>query len=396
MHKKTIETLTDIEIRGLSSHYSLADGHAYQDIDECYKAIINSLPDCWGEACTRPIPELEFSFKQAYATLAGSPALTGITQFKICPTASNSIDIVGAFLAELNIKTALIEPTFDNLALLLKRRSVELVSIYDDLLVDAARHDGLGPDVLDENVRALFLVNPNNPTGRVLSEAEFRAIVNYCAHTGTKVILDNSFRLHNRRPFDDYRLLEESGVSFVCIEDTGKVFPTLDMKGSLLVYSEDNQPLMDRIYNEIFLCTSAFSLVVLEKFLTVTAQVGLHKTVWRTVDTHRQLLRAALDLSILEVDLSARQSSLSVEWLDCSLAGLDDFRVCSQFEQQGITVLPGRMFYWNSHHVPAHQRNLRISLLKPHAKFADAVDRLSMSVGRKLVLPLGVPVTLGS
>jgi hypothetical protein len=54
------------------------------------------------------------------------------------------------------------------------------------------------------------------------------------------------------------------------------------------------------------------------------------------------------------------------------------------------------MFYWNSHHVPAHQRNLRVSLLKPHAKFADAVDRLSMSVGRKLVLPLGVPVTLGS
>lgn len=396
MHTQNIETLTDIEIRGLSSHYSLADGHAYQDVDECYQPIIDTLPESWARARSVPIPEMEHTFKRAYASLARSPVLTELTQFKICPTASNSIDIVGAFLAELKLKTALIEPTFDNLALLLKRRSVQLESISDDLLVSAAQDDAISSGILNEDIGALFVVNPNNPTGRVLSEAEFTTILEYCERTRTKIILDNSFRLHNRTPFDDYRLMIESGVSFVCIEDTGKVFPTLDMKASLLVYSQDNSELIERLYNEIFLCTSVFSLAVLEQFLTATERFGLQKTVWQTVDSHREMLRATLNRSTLEVDSVARHSALSVEWLDCSLTGMDDLRMCTLLEQKGITILPGRMFYWNSHHLAVNQHNLRVSLLKPRDKFAEAIGRLGRSIQRRPAFPAGMPETLGS
>jgi len=193
MYIATNDTLTDIEIRGLSASFSLADGHAYQDTGHHYQSIIDDLSSCWQRATQASVPEMEDNFKNSFATLIGSPTVASLSDFRICPTASNSIDIIGAFLAQSGLRTALIEPTFDNLALLLKRRGASVVSASDDGLMAAARA-GSPADVLERlDVAALFLVNPNNPTGRTLEGAELEALLAYCNRTGTKLIMDNSF-----------------------------------------------------------------------------------------------------------------------------------------------------------------------------------------------------------
>jgi aspartate/methionine/tyrosine aminotransferase len=366
------ETLTDIELLGLASSFNLADGHAYQDLEGCYSSIPTELPQMWSEAACSAIPKMTAHFKNTFAGLIESPTLYDFRDFKVCPTASNSIDIIGAFLRAKSLRTTLIEPTFDNLALLLRRRGVDLYALNDERFQQAAESDAL--DTLPElgTCRALFLVNPNNPTGHVLDAKSFSNVVEFCARRGMTLLMDNSFRLFNRQPFDDYSILQEAGVSFVCFEDTGKAFPTQDMKASLLFYSEDNQALIEEIYNEIYLCVSNFSLNILSRFMDATSRTGLAPALWQIVDERRIMLRNVISGSALRVAANAKKSPLGVEWLDCGSIG-SDLSLCRDLRGRGLVILPGRYFFWNSSLANRHHQNVRISLLKDRKTFVTSL-----------------------
>ncbi len=272
-------TLTDFEVEGLKAPLSLADGHAYQDLSGVYSEILREFPSIWSWGIDTAIPDAEAYFLAAFAKLAKESSLQRQRHFRICPTASNSIDIVGAFLAARNLGVALVEPTFDNLALLLRRRKVPIFpvpesAIYEDLSKEARLRDFPNPTAIG----ALFLVNPNNPTGRELSNDQLAQLVDLCVDRGWVLILDNSFRFHSRKSLDDYGVLNASGIPYICIEDTGKTFSTLDMKASPLVYSESCAHIIEEIYGELFLCVSNFTLGLLGRLMELTerSDVGQH------------------------------------------------------------------------------------------------------------------------
>src|SRR5207253_8727062 len=54
----------------------------------------------------------------------------------------------------------------------------------------------------------------------------------------------------------------------------------------------------------------------------------------------------ALPIS-LYVAPEAAASKLSVEWVDCSLTGMNDVECTEFLNRAGIRVLPGRYFFWN-------------------------------------------------
>jgi aspartate/methionine/tyrosine aminotransferase len=371
-----MQTLTDFEVRGLASHANLADGHAYQDLGGHFTGIVTQLRSIWATAAKYGIPETNDRFKKAFARLAQSETLGRSANYTICPTASNSIDIVAAFLKECGRRTALIEPTFDNLALLLKRRRAPVMAIPEEFVFDADRHVDLLRLLRAAHCDTLFVVNPNNPTGKCLSREAFEGLAIMCANASILLIIDSSFRFYNRSAFDDYGVLEATGVSFLMLEDTGKVFPTLDMKASLLSYSTDNRDLIEEIYKELYLCSSAFALAVLTEFLDVTSRVGLGASVWTTVDKHRDLLRNAIAGSQLVVAHGSAKSTLSVEWLACHETGKHDLEICSELIRRGLAVLPGRLFYWASADSSARQAHIRISLMKPERVVAAGLERL--------------------
>lgn len=368
----TSRTLTDFELIGLNSEANLADGHAYHDTILPYFNILTGLPLIWEQAKSISIPEMELRFKRSFSKLIMSSALNRIKNFKIAPTASNTIDIIGAFLRASKYKTALIEPTFDNLSLLLKRREVDLVSLASQEL-SKIYNGGASTVVDDPSLGAIFLVNPNNPTGSVIGPQELIRIADYCIKHGKLLILDNSFRLFSRTIYDDYQILTDSKVSFIAFEDTGKSFPTQDMKASLLLYSEDNKVLVEKIYNELYLCTSNFQLAVLIEFFEATARTGLPNALWTLVDERRQALREVLDGTRLKIDSESKNSDLSVEWLNCGRIGSDIF-VCDELQKSGLVILPGRNFYWNSSHLETNRRNVRLSLLKDARNFERSLN----------------------
>jgi aspartate/methionine/tyrosine aminotransferase len=369
-------TLTDFEIAALGHPLNLADGHAtHESFPLC--STLDDVAEAWGDCYRISIPDAEQRFRARFAQVAASPTLEEWATFKICPTASASIQIVGAVLAALRKRTHLIQPTFDNLALLLKRQNVNLSGIDEDELA-AATADGRSDEYLASlGGGAIFITNPNNPTGRTLGQTELRWIAEHCARAGKVLVLDNSFRLFCRNHFDDYRILADTGVSFLALEDTGKTVPAYEMKASLLICSADLEPLVAEIYNEVYLCTSPFTLLVLERFLHRYLAVGLRAVLWDVVDERRALIRKAIAGSGMAVADGCAGSHLPVEWIDCSGTGLSDLEVRHFLALYGLLVLPGRQFFWDSADDPRNQSFIRLAMLKPSNRFHLAVERLA-------------------
>ncbi len=365
------KSLTEVEVLGLQSQYNFADGHAYHDLAPSQAAIINRLEKIWTESSALKVRDSETLYFEAFWQLANSLSLKNYSHFRICPTASNSIDIMGAWLAEKGMSAGLLHPTFDNLYLLLKRRGVQIEPVAETLLHKE------GAEYLKQiQADSIFLVNPNNPTGSTLSFSEFKAVVNHCVQAGKTLLLDNTFRFFVEPHFDQYKILLESGVSFISIEDTGKVWPTQDMKASLMVYSNDVAKELEVIYEEIYLCVSNFTLGILREFLIDAHVRGLDKAVWKEVSQRRAILREAIDESPFTVASTATSNQLSVEWLQVGNPFINDLHAMDFFQSRDLTLLPGRKFFWNATHDPVNQQFVRVSLLKPYRHFLVAVTHI--------------------
>lgn len=380
--KDTIEhvndmSLTDYEVIGLRSSANLADGHAYQDLDEAQRKVVKNLSYIWELSETKPHSFAEDRFVSVFSDLASAPSLANRDTLRlICPTASNSIDVAAAYLKKAGRVVYLIEPTFDNLFLLMRRREVSVKPIPEEVIYDYALES------LDETLRglsgqALFVVNPNNPTSRIIDKVRLKELARLCAGYDILLIIDNSFRFQKREHFDDYQLLIDSGVSFICIEDTGKVWPTQDMKASILSFSKNLKESISTIYYEIYLCVSPFTLNVISEFVNSAIATGLDTTLWKVIDDRRRRLRCLLPSKELAISSNAVSSSLSVEWVECKDPAYNDVETVERLQSSGLAVLPGRNFYWASSHNLQHQRHIRLSLLKKEKDFSIGLDCLA-------------------
>ena len=369
----TTGALTDFELAALLHRHNLADGHAYHELRSMHPGIPSELQSLWEECERTPVPEAEASFLDAAAHLARSSGMRAQGHARITPTASNSIDIVAAVLAERRATTFLVEPTFDNLSLILRRRSVPLVALDEWSLSQALAADAIGDMVDPRRCDALFLVNPNNPTGSRIDEVGFRRIAEHCAEHGIVLVLDCSFRFYDREGYDDHAILLDTGCSYLVIEDTGKVWPTHDLKASLLFASPDLAAITDVIYNELYLCHSRFALALLERCLRETADLGLARALWSEVELRRTHALAALEGTSLVIDDAAKGSTLPVLWLDCRQSGLSDLELTARLADLGVMLLPGRHFFWASACDPSHHHNVRLALMKPMEHLRDAL-----------------------
>ena len=71
-------------------------------------------------------------------------------------------------------------------------------------------------DACDAQTRALFLVSPSNPTGWVISEAEQRAVLDFCRHRGLWLIADE---VYHRFVYDRGRFPTGVAPSFLQIAE---------------------------------------------------------------------------------------------------------------------------------------------------------------------------------
>ena len=355
------ESLTEFEYQALDLELNLADGHSRHDLSPHFHKIFMDLGQIWREGANTAMSEVERQFRNAFAGLVGSELLVDHDGFVICPTASNSIDMVSAWLSERGATVGLIEPCFDNLALLLRRRGFEPIPILESTFRDL---DTLTEKLNHDAIDCLFLVNPNNPTGLELSHEELCSIADFCKAEKITLVIDTTFRLFARDVggrFIDYLLSTE--VSFVLIEDTGKTFPTQELKASLVITSNDNQLALRRLYEEVYLCVSNFTLLLLIRMFEVAASLGIGPYLHEDVKVRRQITRHALARTSLVPAAESIDSGLGVEWVDCSGTEFDDLGLTQFLNTAGLSVLPGRYFYWQNG--DQGRDRVRLSLMKP-------------------------------
>ncbi|MFU2326565.1 aminotransferase class I/II-fold pyridoxal phosphate-dependent enzyme [Pseudomonas sp. NFX98] len=368
--------LTELEVFGLSAQYNLADGHSYVSAKTHYSSVLCGLPGLWDSAAETPVQQMETAFKEIFAEYFTLDGLKHHEYCSICPTASNSIDIIGAWARSKSLKIGLVEPTFDNLALLLRRREVTLEAVPETALADLTLLKEL---IQLKNLDALFLVNPNNPTGVVIDSVMMTDIIDICCRLNVVLIIDASFRFCHQVQFDEYALLKEKDASFIILEDTGKQWPTLDAKASLLSYSQDLADDIRQIYEEVYLCCSNFTLRLIIAFVDETLKKGGISYIRTIIDENTEIARAALAGTLVSIESLQSDAAMSVMWLNIERTGLTDLELTEYLAGYGVAVLPGRYFYWNSHHVAGHYR-IRIALMKPDDQFRLSIMRLKQAL----------------
>lgn len=369
------KSLTDQEIAGFQHVADLSNGHAYHELPASLATLPDEMPELWRAASQQTPIEWEKCFIDSFVKLSGVNSLRKLAFCRPCPTASNSIDLCGALLRRRGWVTALVEPTFDNLALLLRRREVALHAISEKMIFEASLQD-LEDWLRQGKMNALFLVSPSNPNGRCLSPKRLDMISALCSRLDITLILDCCFRLFNRAPYDDLEILLNNKTRFIAFEDTGKTLPTLDTKASLIYASDDLAADLEELYNEIYLCASGISLALLARCFDLMRAVGLEASVWRFVDQRRSRLRAALPGTGLRVAPESVHSMIGLEWLAFDTQEFNDVQVCALLESYGLAALSGHQFYWSSSHDRVHQYRIRLSLMKEEYRFSQALKVL--------------------
>ncbi len=330
--------LTELEILALDADVNLADGHPRQDLTPGQRAIVDRMPQLFDVARHTPFEDLETRAHRAFLGALGQRlAPVGRGRMYSAYASSVGMDVVARCLAEAAPRVGLIHPTFDNIPDLLKAWSVQLVPLEEDELGARAIERAGALD-------AVFLTTPNNPTGHVVDADTLGEIAEYCAARDVVLVLDTSFRgFDTRSQYDSYELLDGTGVEYAVIEDTGKLWPTLELKLGIVVESRRNRLDIERAMSDILLSVSPFVLLMVEA-LAEDAAAGGFARLHELVAANRALLRGALE-EVPHGQVIDNGTRISVERVKLA-DGLSARAMSDELRARGVHVLPCGSFHW--------------------------------------------------
>jgi aspartate/methionine/tyrosine aminotransferase len=363
-----LKNLTCYEIDTLPRHYNLTDGHAFRRWFPAEEAIIDRSADLFRNNTRRQQFEIERAYIRDFLRLARQTCDDGALGSLMCFTASMAFEIVANYLRLSQFRLALIEPCFDNLSDIFRRHQIPLCPFPDALL--EASGDTFERAITSLDFDAICIVTPNNPTGMSLSAGNLCRLVQFCNEHEKLLILDNCFRGYLPRPmiYDQYRLVLEADADVILIEDTGKTWPTSEIKAPFFQVSRA-RGLFDRIheiYTDFLLHVSPVGIRLLNEFIRLSQQDEM-ASIHEVVRVNRAVLYENLAGTFLT---PCERRFASVSWLriDHSLNALELKQI---LDQHGVFVLPGNQFFWNDRR--QGEKLIRVALARDTDMFGEAV-----------------------
>ncbi|MET8504484.1 pyridoxal phosphate-dependent aminotransferase [Streptomyces sp. NPDC015232] len=369
--------LTQHEIQALRTEFNLADAHTHQRQSPSQHEIVSRLPQLWYEAEEGLQATYEQRFTEAFFRLHRQHTALEKNKTLLSYAASISTMVVAMYLKRQRMAVTLVEPCFDNLHDVLSNMGVPLYPIDESALHDVDRIY----TELKRRVRtdALFLVDPNNPTGFSLMSHGRRGleeVVRYCKDHDKLLVIDfcfASFTLYDEElaRFDVYELLENSGVRYLVIEDTGKTWPVQDAKAAMLTASDDIKEDVYNLHTSVLLNVSPFVLNMLAEYIENSAKDGM-ASVRDLLAVNRAAVKETLAGTILEYQEPVAKTS--VAWARIRHPELTATELQRELRAEGVYVLPGRFFFWNE---PGKgEPFIRMALAREPEMFAGAMKRL--------------------
>jgi aspartate/methionine/tyrosine aminotransferase len=367
MHKN----LTSYEIETLPHCYNLTDGHAFRRWFPPEQAIIDRLPELFKNHNRRQQFGIERDYIRDFLRLARQTCDLDGLGYLMCFTASMAFEIVANFLRLNRLRLALIEPCFDNLADVFRRHQIPLQPISETCL--EAPEEVFEQALLDLDADAICLVTPNNPTGMTLPEGNLRRLLSVCRERRMLLILDNCFRGYLPRHLihDQYQFALEADVDVVLVEDTGKTWPTAEIKAPFFAVSRA-RGLFDAIYHiytDFLLHVSPAGIKLLHEFIRLSQQDDM-ASIHEVVRVNRRALYENLAGTFLT---PCEKPFASMAWLriDHSPGGLELKQI---LDRQGVFVLPGNQFFW--HDRRRGEKFIRVALARDAEMFREAAALL--------------------
>jgi aspartate/methionine/tyrosine aminotransferase len=351
--------LTRLERMAIDTEHNLADGHARLTVESPSRLVVrNMLSDAWSYSTDKTQSAVEVEFENSFVSAIG-PGPWNVRPPPVYTTsASAAIDIVGKLLLTSGrIRVGLIEPTFDNLALILCRLGISLIPLREDLgsILRQVDHDELD---------AVFLVLPNNPSGWSLNESEILELDKACSRAGLPIIIDQSFRAFEDPNLDGIHLDDRSST-FIVIEDTGKTWPSGELKvGTLLTNSDSTRHQLETLVEEITLNVAPFTFAFITELIKYEQITGR-----RSRDAVRSNLQWLQDQALLQT--SQARYPMSVLVIPTLIGGHEK---AAQLLLHDTSVLPIGQFYWSQETNP---RAIRIALYRHEDAFQSTVERIS-------------------
>ena len=372
-----VRDLTQHEIQALKMRHNLADAHTHQSQSPAQREIVGRLPELWYEAEQKTQAEFEQRFLDAFFRLHGQPTARAKNKTMLSYAASISTVVAAMFLTRERMSVTLIEPCFDNLHDVLANMGVPLYPIHEQAFADVdSIYDNLRRQVKTD---ALFLVDPNNPTGSSLlqhGKQGFAEVIRYCRDYRKVLLIDfcfASFTLHGTGPsrFDIYQMLEESQITYLAIEDTGKTWPVQDAKCAMLTPSDDIQRIVYDLHTSVLLNVSPFVLNMLTQYVEESIKDQMH-SVRSLLARNREIARTALDGTVLTY--LEPVCNVSVAWFRIDHPTLTATELQRLGADSDVYVLPGKFFLWSEPSLG--DQYIRIALARDSDMFASAMDKL--------------------
>lgn len=376
------DDITQHEISALKTRFNLADAHTHQAQSPSQQQIIQNLPALWYQAESQTQYQSEQAFIETFFTFHGQRhALKRRDEIYLVYAASIAMHITATYLRKRNMSVGLIEPCFDNLHDLLKHMEVPMTPLPESIFADPAKvYSQLSQYA--EGLDAIFLVDPNNPTGTSLfadGPEPFVEVARYCRDHGKLLILDFCFAsfllASGRKRVDAYQILEEMGTDYIVMEDTGKTWPLQDTKCATLMSSTRINPDIYSLVTSVLLNVSPFVLNVVTQYVRDSAQ-DQFASVRDLLDRNRAIARECLHgdfLNYLEPKVET-----SVAWFEIRREGVTADALQAYLLTHEIYVLPGKYFYWSQ--PERGQKYIRLALARKPEDFAAAVQTIARAL----------------
>jgi len=372
------EDITQHEIEALKTRFNLADAHTHQSQSKQQQQIVSSLPDLWYLSEGKTQYQSEQDFIDVFYRFHGqNTALTRREDIYLVYAASIGMHITATYLAKHNFRVALIEPCFDNLHDLMKHMKIPMSPLDESLFSEANKiYENLMQHAI--KVDAIVLVDPNNPTGFSIfnnSDEAFLEVVRFCLDFNKTLILDFSFaafiKITGGERYDIYAILENSGVSYIAMEDTGKTWPLQDAKVSTILPSKDLVPEIYPIVTSVLLNVSPFILNLITEYVKAS-QVDNFQSVSSLLERNRDIAKQILAGTILKY--IEPQIKTSVSWFEITDPTISADDLHQHLLEFGVYVLSGRFFYW--YNPSKGQRYIRLALARDTDVFTDSVKAI--------------------
>lgn len=357
-----VDALTDV-----SGGLNLTDGHARLPLTAEQATIVDRIPEMFTLATKRSFLSIETAAQRAFMDAIGQhSAPVGTGRILSCYSSTLATDIVARALP-VGATIAVLHPTFDNIADLFITRGLRLQPLTEEALLD---QEWPGPPVA-----AIMVTHPNNPTGLVTPEGHLRSLAEHAARHGQTVIIDASFRGQVRdAQYDTYAVLDAAGTDWITIEDTGKLWPTHELKIGFLAYSERTTLPIERAFSESLLAASPVVLQLVEA-LAADWVSGGYERARALVDRNRAVVRDAIES--VGLSLADPTSQISVARVALPQDGPDSSLLYKDMLERGVHVLPCAPFHWAD--PQSGLRFIRLSLARPYETVQVAARTLAQA-----------------